>query len=127
MKPEKFVEYDKHFMGQVDMVLHGKGQHYTEGEDRYSNFREAASLGGTEPVDEMLAQMRKHVVGFFTMFRKAKTLEGYKVSSAKLLEHGGDVINFIRLIYAWQLGEEPTYVACNLSDCRCQEGDPCIA
>jgi len=125
MTPEQFDHLDEHFMRQVNLVLDGKGKHYTAGEDRYSNFREAAELGGTEPVDEMLAAMRKHVIGWFTMFRRAASLDGYTPSSLKLVEHGGDIINYIRLIYAWQVGEEPDYVGCNLPDCRCPE-EPCI-
>ena len=125
MKPERFDHLDEHFMRQVNMVLTGKGSHYTEGEDRFSNFREAAELGGTDPVDEMLAAMRKHTIAWFTMFRKARTLDAYVVSTPRLIEHGGDIINYIRLIYTWMLGEEPDYVGCNLPDCKCPE-EECI-
>lgn len=114
MTPEEFNQFDEHFMKKVNHVLTGKGKHYTIGEDRFSNFREAATLGNTEPDQEMLAAMRKHVIGFFTLFRRGR------VDRAKFIEHGGDIINYIRLLNGFlQEGAKDEFNGCNLPDCTC--------
>jgi hypothetical protein len=124
MTPERFLEFDDHFMQTVSGVLHAKGKHYTEDEDRFSNFREAAKLGGTEPLDEMLAAMRKHVIAFFTMFKRYK---GMVIPTTIFMEHGGDIINYIRLINGHLKEGVQDYVACDLPDCSCQiPGEQCI-
>lgn len=126
MKVSDFEGVDAHFMKSVNHVLLGKGKHYTEGDDRFSNFKEAAGLAGenTTHLDEALAAMRKHIVGFFTLFRR---YDGEKVPQGKFLEHGGDIINYIRLINGMLVeGDRNDYIACGLEDCNCHvPGEPC--
>jgi hypothetical protein len=125
MTPERFEEFDNHFMHTVSSVLHAKGLHYTEGEDRFSNFREAAKLGGTEPLDEMLAALRKHVIAFFTMFKRYRDV---RIPTTMFVEHGGDIINYIRLINGHLKEGVPDYVSCDLPDCSCHiPGELCIS
>jgi len=124
MTPERFTEIDNHFMQVVSGVLNAKGMHYTEGEDRFSNFREAAKLGGTEALDEMLAALRKHVIAFFTMFKRYK---GMIIPTTVFIEHGGDMINYVRLINGLLKEGVQDYVGCDLPDCDCQTpGELCI-
>jgi hypothetical protein len=126
MRVEDFKGADEHFMKQVNHVLDGKGRHYTMGDDRFSNFKEAAALAGgiTTHLDEALASMRKHVIAFFNMFTR---YDGEKVPQGKFMEHGGDIINYIRLINGILLeGDEDVYVACDLTDCNCHHpGEGC--
>lgn len=127
MKIEDFKAADDHFMSQINHVLTGKGQHYTEGDDRFSNFKDAAGLAGgdTTHLDEALASMRKHIIGFFTLFRR---YDGEKIPQGKFLEHGGDIINYIRLINGMLVeGDRNDYIACDLTDCQCHHpGEECI-
>jgi len=123
MTNERFKELDSHFMKLVDHVLDSKGKHYSKEEDRYQNFIEAATLGDSDPLDEMLAALRKHTVALHYIFKKYKK---HTVPSTSFIEHGGDVINYIRLIYGWLNKEEKEYVGCNLPDCHCHvPGEEC--
>ncbi len=122
MTPERFLELDEHFMKQVNLVMHSKGEHY-HNEDRFDNFLEASSLGGTDPMDEMLAALRKHTVAFHNIFRRYR---GHTIPMSVFVEHGGDIINYIRLLYGWLNKEELDYAGCDLSDCHCHvPGEDC--
>lgn len=127
MRMEDFEGVDEHFMKQVNHVLLGKGKHYTVGGDRFSNFKEAAALAGgtTTHLDEALAHMRKHVIAFFNMFEK---YDGEKVPQGKFVEHGGDMINYIRLINGMLVeGDRNDYIGCDLTDCTCHlPGEECV-
>ncbi len=127
MKVEDFKSADEHFMNQVNHVLDGKGKHYMMNKDRFSNFKESASLAGAHVthLDEALASMRKHTVAFFNMFER---YDGEKIPHGKFMEHGGDMINYIRIINGMLIeGDKDAYVACDLTDCNCHfPGEPCI-
>lgn len=122
MTPERFLELDEHFMKQVNLVMHSKGEHYHD-KNRFDNFIEAAQLGDTDPMEEMKAALRKHTVAFHNMFKRYK---GHTIPMSTFIEHGGDIINYIRLIYGWLNKEEKDYVGCDLSDCHCHvPGETC--
>ena len=121
MKLEVFQEVDSHFMSHVDHVLESKGKHYTTGEDRFSAFKQMARLAGGNRthLDEALSNMRKHVVAFFDMFHR---YDGHKIPEVLFKEHGGDIINYVRLINGILTeGDEHDYRdrGCNLPDCSC--------
>jgi hypothetical protein len=128
MKVEKFQQNDRHFMTKVTHVLNDKGKHYTVGDDRFSNFKQAAVLAGGNRthLDEALCNMRKHVVAFFDMFFK---YDGTKIPEQKFIEHGGDIINYIRLINGMltEGDEHDKPTGCNRPDCSCHiPGDLCV-
>jgi hypothetical protein len=127
MTPEKFKEHDDHFMGLVSHTLHEKGKHYTTGEDRFSAFKDMARLakGNTTHLDEALSNLRKHVIAFFDMFHK---YDGHKIPHTKFLEHGGDIINYIRLLNGiLHEGEGHEELGCNHIDCSCHiPGEKCV-
>jgi hypothetical protein len=127
MKVDVFKDIDAHFMKMVDHVLHTKGEHYTVGDDRFSNWKSRVLLakGNRTHLDECLSDMRKHVVAFFDMFHK---YDGHKVPQQKFLEHGGDIINYIRLINGILTeGDEHEELGCNHTDCACHiPGEPCV-
>jgi len=114
MKHERFKELDDNFMSQVNNVLHGKGQHYkTSGDDRFSNFREAAVLGGVTTLDQLSSSLNKHIIAFSGLLRKF----GSQYPLVQYLEHGGDIINYIRLIHAYLREGEVDEETCNHPEC----------
>ena len=86
-----------------------------------------AELNGTDHLAEALSGMSKHVVAFFAMFRRHHK-EGGSVPFTKFMEHGGDIINYVRLINGMLAeGTGDDYIGCNLPDCDCQiPGELCV-
>jgi len=97
---ELVKEIDKHCFN----ILGDRGSVYTQETDRLSNFKNAGRMLGKTPEEALWGMVVKHIIAV-----QDAIFEKKDVHLAKWLEWIGDIINYMKLLYALKVEENELF------------------
>lgn len=95
MVKDRFIEIVKDRLKSIELTLASKGQEYVRGRDIFHNFKEAARIDNTSPLQALHGMWLKHYVSFRDMIKDADANQA--INPAQVDEKLGDMINYFIL------------------------------
>ncbi|MDB4261303.1 hypothetical protein N9878_00410 [bacterium] len=97
MKAESFNKIVQEYTRNITELLASKGDEYSRGGDRLSNFKNAAHHAKSTPAQALVGMKLKHDVSINDMIEDSA--DGLKVPYSRMKEKIGDAINYLILLH----------------------------